>query len=192
VEELGLVEFFGHGGVGVPRSKRAQSRSSANDAKGIPRIMLANQQHEGKSIHAPSAEPKVEDVSPQLQICAQAQSSTDEKDEMTIPDDDIDGETGTESEADSDIIVVTSRPVRDQTEHASSRASKYKSATDNGIPPVATKLQKLPKRTYEDGPYVELDSDIEPATSIRQRKRPRVHHGSAGEEFGTAAYTWRT
>lgn len=188
MEELGLAEFFGHGGVGVPRSKRARSRSSGNDAKSILRITPAGQQHQRKFVLALPTESKVEGVSPGLQIWAQAPSIADE-DKMTIADDDIDGETATESDADSDIIVVTSRPVRtqaNQTKHVGSRASKYKSETNNGVPPAAAKLRKFSKRTYEDSPYVELDSDIEPATSSRPHKRPRVHHESPGEGSGTA------
>jgi isoleucyl-tRNA synthetase len=43
-------------------------------------------------------------------------------------------------------------------------------------------LRRLPKRTYTDSLDVWFDSDSEPATSERQRKKPRNHYKSLVEE----------
>jgi hypothetical protein len=213
VEELGLAEFFGNGGVSVPRSKPVSSRSNSKNVKDIVRVQQAGQRDLGKPMSTPSTELQIEDVtSTQPQIGAPAPSNADIKGDGTVADSDIDGETATESDTDSEIIVLESRPVRKrvreknhslpkpeaeaavlkesrpvrkqtgEVECLGSRSSRFKSEPANDLPLPPMELRRLPKRTYTDSLDVWFDSDSEPATSERQRKKPRNHYKSLVEE----------
>lgn len=195
MEELGLAQFFGSGGVGAPRSKRAPSRRNSNNAKDIVRYMPM-----------PSTELQIEDVSSNhLHICAPTPGDVAEEDDMNAAKDDIDGETGSESNTGSDVLVLNSqlvqyrasrpdyplqkpeaqagmskksRPVRQRVDENNqvgygSSGLKTESGPGHEAPPLARELRSLSKRVYRDSPDVDFDVDYDPVTYEKPSKKPR-------------------
>lgn len=77
------------------------------------RLQQAGQYDGRKYISTPSTELQIEDVSPdQPRICTLIPRSVAEEDDVTAAKDDIDSKTRTESDTDSDVVVLNSRPVQ--------------------------------------------------------------------------------
>jgi hypothetical protein len=202
VEELGLVEFFGNSGLGVPRGKPTSSRSNSSNVKEVMRPKRLFHREREISLSSPSTKLRIEDVcSTDPEIGTPPPSTGDGE----VADSDIDGETVTDSDADASIVLVHSQSVRkqptkntkysnpepeaaatiprgsqparnrvDEVKLTGSRASKFKreSGTVDKDPPPSMKLRSLPKRTYKASVDLNFE-DEDSEPAVRERERKK-------------------
>lgn len=115
MEELGLAEFFGNSGLGVPRGKPTSSRSNSSNVKEMVRAKQPFHREREISLSSPSTKLRIEDVrSTDPEIGTPPPSTGDGEDGRVVADSDIDGETGTDSDADVSVVLVHSQSVRKQ------------------------------------------------------------------------------
>jgi len=115
VGELGLAEFFGNSGLGVPRGKLTSSRSNSSNVKEMMRAKQPFHRRREIPLSSPSTKLRIEDVrSAGPEIGTPPPSTGDGEDGGVVVDSDIDGETVTDSDADASVVPVPSQSVRKQ------------------------------------------------------------------------------
>lgn len=138
---------------------------------------------------APLIELRVQDVpSNQRQIHAAPVRNTDEEDDKSVTYSNIDGETSTESDTDSDVIVLKSRPVQNRSSRPN--YSLPKRHNEAGISDKPRLTQKQPREVnhraskasrikYESGP---ADNVSTPVMELRSLPK-RIYRDSPDVEF---------
>ena len=109
------MEFFGKSGGGVPRGKPASSRSNSSNVKEMIQAKQPFRREQEISLSSPSTKLLIEDVrSTDPHISAPPPSTGGGEDSGVVADSDIDGETVTDSDADTSVVLVHSQSVQKQ------------------------------------------------------------------------------
>jgi hypothetical protein len=179
VEELGLGEFFGNSGLGVPRGKPTSSRSNSSNVKEMVRVKRPFHREREIPLSSPSTKLLIEDVrSTDPEIGNPPPSTGDGGDGRVVADSDIDGETVTDSDANASVVLVRSQSVRKQP----TKNTKYSNPEPEAAATIPRGSQPAPNRVDEvrltgsRAPRFKRESgtvDKDPPPSMKLRSLPK-------------------
>ena len=189
VEELGLAEFFGSGGVSAPRRKPTSSRGNSDNVKDVVRTKPTGQKQREEPTPTPATQIRIENVSStRRQIGAPSPSGEDEEDNLIMTDSDIDGESATESDTNASVVVVRSRSVQKRangTKYASSEPAPEVSIPKKPCPVLnhVGETKTVGSRAFRFKPELDLVDDVPPRVMKLRSLPKRTYNVSPDLDF---------